>query len=300
MRAIPYEHDHLLPLLDLVNGHLAAVVPGWALTAEFLAEHLQRNVGEYVTDPWVVERATLCVLEGHRMLAAAHLLRYEEDPGVAAALRGVGEISWLVFLPDRADAATAVLSAVHGMLASWPVTRRQAYGSGLPKMPLAGIPDAWPHVARALGATGYEPARKGNREALYGGRLDGIPTPDEPPVPGTTISRSVGRLGVRFSALQGEEELGICECVADLGRGGALPALRGWADLSEVRVAEGWRNRGVGSWLVGTAAEWLRHGRCERVILVVDGEDEAAGRFYRRFGWEVLAREVLPGSRRRA
>jgi hypothetical protein len=41
--------------------------------------------------------------------------------------------------------------------------------------------------------------------------------------------------------------------------------------------------------------EWLRLGGCERVILSVDGEDEAAGagRFYRRFGWDVLARQQV-------
>ncbi|MBA2510434.1 MAG: N-acetyltransferase, partial [Rubrobacteraceae bacterium] len=76
MRVRPYEHTHLPALLDLVNLHLTAVVPGWALPEAFLAEHLTRNTGEFVTDPWVVERATLCALEGHRMLAAAHLLRY--------------------------------------------------------------------------------------------------------------------------------------------------------------------------------------------------------------------------------
>jgi hypothetical protein len=41
----------------------------------FLADHLKRNIGEHVTDPWGVERAPLCVTEGHRMLVAAHLLR---------------------------------------------------------------------------------------------------------------------------------------------------------------------------------------------------------------------------------
>jgi hypothetical protein len=29
----------------------------------------------------------------------------------------------------------------------------------------------------------------------------------------------------------------------------------------------------------------------------VDEDDEEAGRFYRRFGWDVLAREVRPWSR---
>jgi GNAT superfamily N-acetyltransferase len=81
--------------------------------------------------------------------------------------------------------------------------------------------------------------------------------------------------------------------------GWAIPAPRGWAELSEVHVAEGWRNRRVGSWLVGTAAGWLRLCRRDRVVLAVNEDDEAAGagRFYRRFGWDVLAREIRPWPR---
>ncbi|HKH11549.1 MAG TPA: hypothetical protein VKA73_10435 [Rubrobacter sp.] len=183
MRVRHYEQTHLPALLDLVNLHLTAVVPGWALTEAFLAEHLKRNAGEYVTDPWVLDRATLCALEGHRVLAAAHLLRYGDHTGVGEDLRDVGEVSWLVFLPGREDAATGVLSLARERLGAWRVGRRQAYGAGLPKMPLLGVPDAWPHVASALGAAGYRPPHKDHRGALYGGRLDGVPASDAPPCP---------------------------------------------------------------------------------------------------------------------
>src|SRR3712207_374868 len=184
VRVLPYGQTHLPSLLDLVNLHLTAVVPGWALTEAFLAEHLERNAGEYITDPWVLDRTTLCALEGHRVLAAAHLLRYGNHPGIGEDLRDVGEVSWLVFVPDREDAAAGVLSGARETLAAWRVGRRQAYGAGLPKMPLLGVPDAWPHVACALGAAGYRPPRKDHRGALYGGRLDGVPAPDAPPPPG--------------------------------------------------------------------------------------------------------------------
>lgn len=299
MRVQPFERAHLPHLLELVNMHLAAVVPGWAISEVFLAEHLDRNPGEYVTDPWVVERVTLCALEGHRLLAAAHLLRYGDGPEVGEHLRGVGEIAWFVFLPDRGDAANKVLSHVHGTLAAWRVERRQAYGAGLPKMPLLGIPEAWPHVASALEAAGYEPIHGEHRGVLYGGRLDGVPTPVRAPVSGMTIRRTTGRFGVRFSARLDGEDLGWCEFDTDLARGGSLPALRGWAELSEMYVAEDWRNKNIGSWLICTVADWLRLCGCDRVILTVDENDEAAGagRFYRRFGWSTLTREIHPWTR---
>ncbi len=292
MRVQPYEPAHLLPLLDLVNLHLGAVVPGWALTKAFLAEHLERNTGEFITDPWVTERTTLCATEGHRMLAAAHLLRYGSEVG--EHLRDVGEIDWFVFLPDHEDAAAEVLSHVREKFKAWGVTRRQAYGAGLPKQPLLGIPETWPHVAAALAVAGYQPVHKEHRGSLYGGRLDGVLTLGEPPVAGMSVRRTVGRFGVRFSALLGERELGRCECVTDLDRGGKLPALDGWTELSEAYVAEEWRNRGIGSWLVQSVTEWLRLCRRDRIILVVDEDDEAAGagRFYRRFGWSMLTRET--------
>ncbi len=57
-----------------------------------------------------------------------------------------------------------------------------------------------------------------------------------------------------------------------------LPALRGWAELSEARVAEGWRSGRFGSWLVWAAVAWLR--------------------LCRRFGWGVLARELRSWTRK--
>lgn len=296
MRVRPYERADLPPLLDLVNGHLSAAVPGWTLTETFLSEHLTRNPGEFVTDPWVTERTTLCAREGHRMLAAAHLLRYGAGLEVGEHLRDTGEIGWFVFLPDHESAAAEVLAHAQEVFAAWGVSRQRAFGAGLPKLPLLGIPDSWPHVARALDAAGYEPTYKAHRGALYGGSLDGVPVSGDPPVPGITVRRTAGLFGVRFTALLDGEEVGLCECVVDLGGGGALPALGGWAELSEMRVAEEWRNRRVGSWLVGEAVDWLKLSRRDRVVLVVDEDDEraGAGRFYRRFGWGALTREIPP------
>jgi hypothetical protein len=80
MRVRPLERAHLRQLLELVNVHLAAVVPGWTITYSCLAETLAQDHTECVTDPWVEERATLCTVESHRVLAA-HLLCYGTGPG---------------------------------------------------------------------------------------------------------------------------------------------------------------------------------------------------------------------------
>ena len=74
---------------------------------------------------------------------------------------------------------------------------------------------------------------------------------------------------------------------------GQLPALAGWAELSELETCEMMRNRGVGSWIVRHAVKWLRLAGCERIVMAVAGENEraGAGRFYNRFGWMPLVRE---------
>ncbi len=228
MRVQPFERSPLPQLLGLVNLHLGAVVPGWALSGAFLAEHLERDHTEPLTDPWVEERTTLCAVEGGVFLAAAHLLRYGEGREVGGSYRGAGEIDWFVALPGRNDAATEVLAAARERMAVWRVREEYGWISGLPTVPMIGVPESWPHVAAALEAAGYRPERGHHREALYGGQLDRVNAPTEgPPVAGLAVRRTTGRYGARFSALAGDDEVGFCEVVPDLTRGGLLPALGG-------------------------------------------------------------------------
>ena len=297
MRVQPFEPAYLSRLLDLVNLHLGAVVPGWALSGPFLAEHLERDRTEPLTDPWVEERATLCAVDGGTLLAAAHLLRYGGGREVSASYRGAGEIDWFVALPGREDAAKRVLAAARERMAGWRVRTEYGWISGLPTVPMIGVPESWPHVATALERAGHRPTPKNHdREALFGGRLVGVPAPrEEPPVAGLTVRRTTGPYGVRFSAVAGDAEIGFCEVVPELTRGGLLPALGGWAELHEIRVREDRRDKGIGSHLVRRAVAWLRLAGCDRIVLNVATPDEAAGagRFYRRFGWDLFVREIV-------
>lgn len=288
-----FEREQLPRLLELINLHLSAVMPGWALTGEFLEEHLERDSTEPVTDPWVVERTTLCVLEQERMRAAAHLLRYGDTEEVGEALRGVGEINWLLTEPGHSQAAQAVLAASQEWLVAREVRREELWGGGMFVPAFCGVPDAWPHVISALEAAGYRPDSE-RCEALYGGLISSVPEPGEPPIARLEARRSIGTFGPRFSAVLNGEELAYCEYVSDLTRSGTLPALHGWAELAEIEVRERWRNQGIGSWLLGHATSWLRLADCDRVVLSVTADDEAngAGRFYSHFGWDVFVREV--------
>ncbi|MFD4833545.1 N-acetyltransferase [Streptomyces uncialis] len=92
-------------LTDLVNSHVAAVVPGAGVSVNTVISSLERRPDEYVTDPWVAERVTLVVEHHRRIVAAAHLLRYRDDPEVGADYRDTGHLAWSVHLPttDTAD-----------------------------------------------------------------------------------------------------------------------------------------------------------------------------------------------------
>lgn len=287
----PIEAEHGPSLLALVNAHLDTVIPGWALSEAYLFERLQRNPEQYVIDPWVVGRATLGAFEDGRLVAAAHLLHYGAGGEVGNDYRNAGDLAWFAFWPEAGAAAANLLAAADGQLADWGVGRAYAWDAGLPIGLVGGVPDEWPHIGEALTAAGYAPSAE-RREAVYGGWLQAVPAPPAPPLPGLTLRRTLGRAQARWAACVDNQVIGHCEGAADLTQGGALPALRGWAELGELYVTEGWRGRGVGAWLVQHAAAWLRLGGCDRIVLSVAADDEArgAGRFYRRFGWEALSR----------
>lgn len=289
----PFQPDHLPQVQALINTHMGTLVPGWALPEGYIASRLQRDPGEYVVDPWVAARVTLCAIERQRVVAAAHLLRYGAGAEVGPHYHNAGEIAWLLAWPDATCAADSILLATREQFTRWGVAEAWALEGCLPAGPFAGLPDAWPHIEAALTGAGYRRNLAIARdEALYGGYLDQIPPPAAPPLAGLTIQRTTGRFGARFIASINGQETGDCDCLSDLTEGGALPALRGWGELAELEVREPWRNRGIGTWLVQHAAAWLRLGGCNRIVLSVAAEDEAAGagRFYQRLEWNTLVR----------
>jgi GNAT superfamily N-acetyltransferase len=287
-----FQPTHLPQVQTLVNAHMSALVPGWALPEYYIASRMQRDPGEYVVDPWVAARVTLCAMERQRVVAVAHLLRYGNRDEVGPAYRNNAEIAWLLAWPEAAKHTAALLKAVGDQFGRWGSAEVWALETCLPAGPFAGVPDAWPHIAAALAGAGYrcDPSMARN-EALFGGPIAQIELPP-PPIDGLTIRRSIGRFGTCFTAQLDGQSVGECDCLSDLTDGGVLPALRGWGELAELEVREPWRNRGIGAWLVQHALAWLRLGGCTRIALSVAAEDEAAGagRFYRRFGWDALVR----------
>ena len=286
---VPYEPSHLPQLQKLINGHLGAVMPGWALPAGFIADRLTRDPEQYVTDPWVTERKTLCGMERGRVCAAAHLLRYS-GPQDNPHYRNAADVAWFVAWPDSGGAAEAILGAVRRQVLDWGVDRT-GLSHGMPGAICYGIADSWPHIAGYLNDAGCV-LTPGCVDTLYAGPLTGIEPPGDAPAQEVYLQRGIAITEASFFAMVNGEEIAHCEVVADMTLGGELPALAGWSELSSLLLDEEWRNRGVGTWLVRHAVAWLRLAGRERIVVAVAEEDEraGAGRFYRRFGWQPVTR----------
>ena len=285
-----FDRSHLDQLTALVNSHISSVVPGWGVSDEYLHTRLDRDPDEYVVDPWVAERETLVAIERERVVAAAHLKRYPDEERVGHAYRGVAEIVWLVAWPDATDAGRALLGRVLQRFDEW--AARERWGPQSLFVPsLSGVADVWRHIGLLLREAGFTPGEP-YAEAIWGGPLAGVPAAAEPPLDGLTIRRSVANLSTRLEAMLDGHGVGVFDIASDLTEGGALPSLRGWADVWTLEVVERHRNRGIGTWLVAHGVEWLRLAGCDRIVLPVAAADEArgAGRFYERCGWRPLTR----------
>jgi GNAT superfamily N-acetyltransferase len=268
-------------LTGLVNAHAAAVVPGIGVSVSTLLGNLERQPGEAIVDPWVSERATLVAVHRDRVVAAAHLLRYYADERAGEAYRGAGEIQWLLFWPaapagnpywpDAAKAAETLIAACIRQLEEWGVTSQGA-GGELPVPGVYGVPEQWPHIRALYERAGF--AHTGHTEVVYLAKVEDLPHPAEPPIAGLAIRRSVGINGTRLSAVLGEKAIGYIE-TETLQGAERLSRHGGWADIGNLHVTEQHRRRGVATWLLGRAADWLQLAQAERLLTYawLEGQD---------------------------
>jgi len=288
----PFRRADREQLTALVNAHIQAVVPGVVVSVNTVLSQLERNPGEFIVDPWVSERATLVAEQRGRVVAAAHLLRYGAGEEVGQAYRGSAEVNWLLFWPranhwlDSEEAAAALMDACLGRLGSW---GGHWHADGvLPAPGVYGMPAQWPHVRKLYQRAGF--VHDGQVEIVLLARVDELPGPSAPPLEGLALERSVGESGTRLSARLGEEVVGFVEVDANLVEGGRLAHLGGWADVGNLHVVEAYRRRGVGTWLVGQAADWLRLARVDRLLAYAWPKEQAELGLLGRVGFRELTR----------
>jgi len=268
---------------------------------------LERQPGEFIEDPWVSERITLVAEQRGRVAAAAHLLRYFPDERAGESARDAGEIRWLLFWPlapagnpcwpDATGAAEALMAACAGVLGRWGVTRQHASGE-LPVPGVYGVPEQWPHIAALYQRAGF--THTGHTVVVYLAPVEDLPSPGRPPLDGLAVSRSVGINGCRLSAVLGEKVIGYNETEI-LDEGERMSRHGGWADVGNLHVVSPYRRRGVGSWLLGQAADWLRLAGVSRLLNYawLEGTDPGGLNYddYRAFLAAVGFRELTRTAR---
>ena len=289
----PFNRGDREQLAALVNGHAAAVVPGVSVSVNAILNQLEREPGEAIVDPWVRERMTFVAEQRGRIVAAAHLLRYGTEEDVGDYYRGAGEIRWFLFWPeapywpDSVEAADVLLAASVAQLERWEVRLQYADGA-LPVFGVYGVPEQWPHVSAALERAGF--VYDGHTEVVFVADVGDLPGSSDAPIPGLVVRRSLGINGTRLAAVLDEVVLGFIEVDTNLEEAARQPRHAHWADIGNLAVVETHRRRGIGTWLVGQAAEWLRLAGVERVLDYADLEHEEARAFLAAVGFRELTR----------
>ena len=256
----PFRRADREQLTALVNAHIQAVVPGVTVSVNTVLSQLERDPGEFIVGP---------------------------------AYRDSAEINWLLFWPrathwpDSAEAAAALMDASLERLRAWGGDHWHADGA-LPAPGVYGVPEQWPHVRALYERAGF--VHDGHVEIVLLARVDELPGPAAPPLDRLALDRSVGECGTRLSARLGEECVGFIEVETNLAEGGRLAHLGGWADVGNLHVDEAYRRRGIATWLVGQAADWLRLARMERLLDYAWPEEEAMLALLGGLGFRELTR----------
>jgi GNAT superfamily N-acetyltransferase len=277
----PFRRSDREQLTALVNAHVAAVIPGVTVSVNALLNQLEREPGEAIVDPWVIERRTLVAVERDAIVGGAHLLRYGDDDRVSDSYRNLAEIRWFVF---AGDSGTALMAESLSVLREWRPARIAADGS-LPAFGVYGVPATWPHVRALYVEAGF--VQQGKTEILSWVELERVAAKQAPP--GLTLERSVGKNGTRFTAVAESGPVGMIE--VETNAGGVLFAQQSrWADIGNLCVDEALRRKGIASWLLAEAADWLRRGGATHLLAYAWPEQTDELGFCAANGFEELVR----------
>ena len=138
-------------------------------------------------------------------------------------------------------------------LEAWGVQRHEA-GGELPVPGVYGVPDQWSHASARYEQSGFAhtgiPAE--DLHLCRGPDRSGVSAPD------CRVS------GTRLSAMPGDT-IGYIE--VEIFDAGERPSRSGgWAGVGNLLVSELCRRRGIGTWLLSQAADWLRAAGLDRLL----------------------------------
>jgi GNAT superfamily N-acetyltransferase len=157
-------------------------------------------------------------------------------------------------------------------------------GGELPAPGVYGVPEQWPHISALYARAGF--THTGHTEIVYLARVRDLPRPASPPIEGMSVARAVGINGTRLSAVVDGTVIGYIE-LETMDAGERVSRYGGWADIGNLHVQPQFTRRGVGSWLLGQAAQWLDLCGVDRLLdyAWLEGSDPAGQSYdaYRAF-----------------
>jgi GNAT superfamily N-acetyltransferase len=166
----------------------------------------------------------------------------------------------------------------------------RAYADGtLPVPAVYGVPEQWPHVRAIYEKAGFR--HVGPTEVVLVARVDELPR-SPAPHPGLRARRTLGVNGTRIWAVIGDDAVGHIEVVTNLGEANRASGASSWADIGDLSVREPYRRSGIGTWLVGQAADWLGLGGVESLLDYADAEATECVAFLNRAGFRELTRTI--------
>jgi GNAT superfamily N-acetyltransferase len=277
----PFRRTDRDQLTDLVNLHVAAVVPGVSVSVNTVLGDLERQPGEFITDPWVAERTTLVAEQRACVVAAAHLLRYRAGAEVGEAYRDAAEINWFVHRP----AASPWPDADHAADLLMRACLAQLDGS-LPAPLVYGLPRNWPHIRAVYERAGFR--HVGDTEVILIARVADLPA--HGPRPGVTVERTLGECGTRFTARADGKALGFVEIDTALARPEGHARAAGLADIGRLHIDPAEQGSGLEHLLLARAADWLRLCGVDRLVAYEGTADRTALDLLTGAGFRELTR----------
>jgi GNAT superfamily N-acetyltransferase len=282
----PFRREDRDQLTGLVNAHIAAVIPGITVSVNTVMSQLEREPGEAVVDPWVIERKTLVAVEREAVVAAAHLHRFGAGDEVSDSYRDAASIHWLLSGRNATEAADELMAECLLAMDAWNPHCQYA-GGELPSVATYGIPAVWPHIRDLYVRSGF--VHRGRVEIVLAIDVEKLPRTTAPPIESLVVKRAVGANGVRFSAALADDVVAMIEVelrtISD-----ARSRQLGWADIGTLKTAEEHLRNGIGSWLLGIAADWLRLGGIQRLLAYASPGREDELRFLVHHGFRELVR----------
>jgi len=289
MDLLPYDIGMAPDLASAYNAVIRPVPHCYPVSAEQFASVAAAAAEGGSSDELLREERAFIVVQGRSILgfchaAIGHCSPHDPDEH--------GLVRFLWYQPGQRGAGRALLSAAHEYMRQQGVCDAIAFPQWhrypFYYLPSAYLSDRLGHVAALLGMEGYQPFRG----EVY---MDWPDYPAlEPAPPGATVDISLEwrsgagvRPGLNVHANQGQDHVGICQCVS-CGDYSAAGEAQDWCFTKWLGISENVQGQGLGRHLLQRALLELRGAGYRHTAISTARDNYRAALFYTNLGYQVI------------